>query len=130
MDLFGLELLKDAITQWLQMHHTVKGCSLIWESGLFLLESKQLNKLRRHPHYHYIYSIIKSMLWIQFKIESRTAVRLLTKDFSMVANSFSRDTLLYFNSRFHISLSIWRIFVCLLLYFIFYFVCLSKAITH
>jgi hypothetical protein len=29
------------------MQYIVEDCSLIWESGVFLLESKQLNKPRR-----------------------------------------------------------------------------------
>lgn len=96
VDLFCLELLKSTRTQWLQMHRIVEGCCLIWKSGLFFLESEQLNKVRKHPHFHYIYGIIKSMLWVYFKIECMAAVRLLTKDFNIAENPFSGEILLYF----------------------------------
>lgn len=70
----------------------LEGCSLIWKSGLLFQELKQANKLRRRPHYHYTYSIIKSAPWVCVKVESVTAVRLLAKDFSIAADAFSRDS--------------------------------------
>lgn len=130
VDLFCLELLKGTISQWLQMHHIVEGCSLIWKSGLLFLESKQLNKLRRHPHYHSVYSIIKSMLWVYFKIESMTAVRLLTKDFNIAANPFSREILLYFPGRLHIRFFEYLNNICMPSLSFLYWLCLSNDFTH
>lgn len=102
MDLFCLEFLKSIPTLWLPTHRIVESCCLIWKSGLLFLESKQLNKLRRQPHYHYTYSIIKSVLWVYFKIECMTAVKLLTEDFNVAENPFSREILLYFPWTFYV----------------------------
>ena len=109
----------------------IEGCSLLWKSGLLFLESKQLNKLRRHPHYHYRYSIIKSMLWVYFKIESMTAVRLLAKDFNTAEiHSLERFFCVSLEDSTSASLSIWIISACILLrlYLALYARCLHSLI--